>query len=203
MQANNWRLHSRDLLELRPVGQLRSKAPVSSSTQGSFSNPLDLTGETATVASLYTGGTPYASQFANLNGGKATPVHRGSGASSASRKTVSSYPEYGVGAPISEKDATEGIKNLLEGMNEVKLKRRKRKGEPPKVDDLADIFKNTKLDTETPEPEEEEFEELDDEEADKVDGLDVTLLPHQIDGLAWLLSREEKKARGGILADDV
>ncbi|KAG0130845.1 putative SNF2 family helicase/ATPase [Tuber indicum] len=36
-----------------------------------------------------------------------------------------------------------------------------------------------------------------------VDGLNVTLLPHQIRGLAFLLTREEGKARGGILADDM
>ncbi|PWW80738.1 hypothetical protein C7212DRAFT_274068 [Tuber magnatum] len=36
-----------------------------------------------------------------------------------------------------------------------------------------------------------------------VEGLNVTLLPHQIRGLSFLLSREEGKARGGILADDM
>lgn len=56
-------------------------------------------------------------------------------------------------------------------------------------------------DEEFSEGEEEEKEK--EEPANKVDGLDVTLLPHQVEGLAWLLSREEAKARGGILADDV
>jgi hypothetical protein len=53
----------------------------------------------------------------------------------------------------------------------------------------------------------EEFSESEEEKeelapSNKVEGLDVTLLPHQVQGLAWLVSREEGKARGGILADD-
>ncbi|GAA5874648.1 hypothetical protein JCM8547_003947 [Rhodosporidiobolus lusitaniae] len=35
------------------------------------------------------------------------------------------------------------------------------------------------------------------------EGLAVTLLPHQIQGLHWLKDRESKKKRGGILADDM
>ncbi|GAA5898540.1 hypothetical protein JCM6882_007810 [Rhodosporidiobolus microsporus] len=35
------------------------------------------------------------------------------------------------------------------------------------------------------------------------DGLKVTLLPHQMQGLHWLKSRESKSKRGGILADDM
>jgi len=50
---------------------------------------------------------------------------------------------------------------------------------------------------------EEEEEEEEEEDMSVVEGLNVTLLPHQIRGLAFLLSREEGKARGGILADDV
>lgn len=53
------------------------------------------------------------------------------------------------------------------------------------------------------EDEEDEDEEDEEEDMSVVEGLNVTLLPHQIRGLAFLLSREEGKARGGILADDV
>lgn len=53
------------------------------------------------------------------------------------------------------------------------------------------------------EEEGEEGEEEEEEETDRVEGLNVTLLPHQVRGLAFLLAREEMKGRGGILADDV
>lgn len=61
---------------------------------------------------------------------------------------------------------------------------------------------------EDPEEEEEEDEEEEEEEEEvedpeKVEGLDVDLLPHQIEGLDWLLSRETAKVKGGILADDM
>lgn len=51
--------------------------------------------------------------------------------------------------------------------------------------------------------EDEDEEDEEEEDMSVVEGLNVTLLPHQIRGLAFLLSREEGKARGGILADDV
>ncbi|GAA5825079.1 hypothetical protein JCM11251_006091 [Rhodosporidiobolus azoricus] len=42
-----------------------------------------------------------------------------------------------------------------------------------------------------------------DESEPQPEGLEVTLLPHQIQGLHWLKSRESKSKRGGILADDM
>lgn len=59
---------------------------------------------------------------------------------------------------------------------------------------------------EVADPEDEEEEESEGEEIDepeKVEGLDVDLLPHQVEGLDWLLSRESAKTKGGILADDM
>lgn len=96
----------------------------------------------------------------------------------------------------------------------------------PEVEDeeLASLLKGTKLDDPTspnnlkaPKPEndgsnDEESEEPeegeDDDEGEEedlahVEGLKVRLLPHQVDGVQFLLSREEGKKRGGILADDV
>lgn len=84
-------------------------------------------------------------------------------------------------------------------------------------DELASLMSKTKLDNEVPvvadgteddETDEEavdEDDEGDEEEEDlaHVDGLKVRLLPHQVDGVQFLLSREEGKQRGGILADDV
>jgi SNF2 family DNA or RNA helicase len=33
--------------------------------------------------------------------------------------------------------------------------------------------------------------------------LTVKLLPHQVQGIQWMMSREEGKKKGGILADDM
>jgi hypothetical protein len=41
-----------------------------------------------------------------------------------------------------------------------------------------------------------------DEQAEAPDGLNVTLLPHQRAGLAWMKKREKEKPCGGILADE-
>ena len=49
----------------------------------------------------------------------------------------------------------------------------------------------------------------DDDDEGIVDGLNVKLLPHQVDGVSWMIQRESGKKKrgvlpkGGILADDV
>ena len=60
------------------------------------------------------------------------------------------------------------------------------------------------------EAEEEEEEEEDDEDDGVVEGLKVTLLPHQIDGVRWMCDKETGRKttkgifpKGGILADDM
>ncbi|KXG48069.1 SNF2-related protein [Penicillium griseofulvum] len=66
-------------------------------------------------------------------------------------------------------------------------------------------------DDEAAEEEEEEDEEDSDEEEDGVvEGLKVTLLPHQIDGVRWMCDKETGRKtskgifpKGGILADDM
>jgi hypothetical protein len=117
---------------------------------------------------------------------------------------------------------TESIKELLEGINDEpvmpkRTKRKKVKLLKKEEDELAAMMEGADLtekkydptvdpDEEVKEdPVEEEAGEEEEEEEDmsKVEGLNVSLLPHQVRGLAFLLSREENKARGGILADDV
>ncbi|QQK42642.1 SNF2 family helicase/ATPase, putative [Penicillium digitatum] len=63
---------------------------------------------------------------------------------------------------------------------------------------------------EVAEEEEEEEEESDDEDAGVVEGLKVTLLPHQIEGVNWMCDKETGRKtskgifpKGGILADDM
>jgi len=121
---------------------------------------------------------------------------------------------------------TESLKELLEGINDEpvpKRTRKKKKNKLPKKEEeeeeLASMMANAELiekdkaaaaaanlggiEQKVKEEPAEEEEEEEEEDLSRVDGLNVPLLPHQVRGLAFLLSREEKKAKGGILADDV
>ncbi|KAI9718471.1 MAG: hypothetical protein M1828_006716 [Chrysothrix sp. TS-e1954] len=134
-------------------------------------------------------------------------------------------PNVGIGSaydPSNYVDATqtsENIKALLEGAFDededdkpkTRLRKRanKKKAEEGRsaVDELADKAKGlTVIDKKDVRAEEHEEEEDD----GTVEGLNVRLLPHQIDGLAWMLDKEvgERKRngvlpKGGILADDM
>lgn len=127
---------------------------------------------------------------------------------------------YYAGTYVDNEKTTESIKELLEGMNDSPPPKRGRKKKAKKVvadDDkeLAALLakKGSLVDGEAVdgvgeegedgEEGEEGEEEEEEEDLSVVEGLNVTLLPHQIRGLAFLTSREEGKARGGILADDV
>lgn len=45
---------------------------------------------------------------------------------------------------------------------------------------------------------------LKDHSKDKMPGLAITLMPHQIQGVAWMLAKEQDaKCKGGIMADDM
>lgn len=143
-----------------------------------------------------------SNNFVDLTGGRKLPPTfsiPGGGAISGANGTY-----YG-GTYVDHEKTTESIKELLEGINDsppAKKKKGKKRG--GKVDDeLATMMEEkATLDDGAKENEEEEEEE-EEEESDVVDGLNISLLPHQIRGLKFLRSREEGKARGGILADDV
>ncbi|KAF3925451.1 hypothetical protein ABW21_db0204513 [Orbilia brochopaga] len=83
-------------------------------------------------------------------------------------------------------DAMDSIKSLLENINDEPPSRRTR-SKKKAADEAA----------------KEGLEEEEEEEDGHVEGLKVTLLPHQIRGLAWLLKQEDSKVKGGILADDM
>ncbi|KAK6536675.1 hypothetical protein TWF281_000896 [Arthrobotrys megalospora] len=89
---------------------------------------------------------------------------------------------------MDSKAAMDSLKDLLENIND----------EPPSRRTRA-----RKKAAEAAAAAEEEEEEEEEEEDGHVDGLTVTLLPHQIRGLAWLLKQEDSKVKGGILADDM
>ncbi|OCL08099.1 hypothetical protein AOQ84DRAFT_318939 [Glonium stellatum] len=116
--------------------------------------------------------------------------------------------------------ANENIKALLEGAfddDEDKIPRtrgRKKKQQQNVTDDATNDLaeKLQALDVKAKEEEAKaEAEEEDEEEDDgSVEGLTVKLLPHQVDGVAWMTDKEvgvRKKngvlPKGGILADDM
>jgi len=107
--------------------------------------------------------------------------------------------------------ASENIKALLEGAFEEdedekpKARLRKKKKHDDSVAALAEKIEALKV-----EAQEETHEEEEEEDDGSVEGLSVKLLPHQIDGVAWMMDKEigERKRngvlpKGGILADDV
>ena len=119
--------------------------------------------------------------------------------------------------------ANENIKALLEGAfddEEEKIPRtrgRKKKRQQQKVEDddtnaLAKKLQalDTKAEEKEAEAEAQAEAEEDEEDDGSVEGLTVKLLPHQVDGVAWMTDKEvgvRKKngvlPKGGILADDV
>lgn len=142
--------------------------------------------------------------------------------------------KFGGADPYSYIDAgqtSQNIKALLEGAFEddeekpkIKLRKRAKKPveqekpkEDKKVKSLEEKLMQLELDTvkkEEPEekPKEEDVpeEEDEDEEDGTVEGLKVNLLPHQVEGVAWMTDKEigmRKKngilPKGGILADDM
>ncbi|KAM5450716.1 hypothetical protein MaudCBS49596_004248 [Microsporum audouinii] len=137
----------------------------------------------------------------------------GSSNSSFRDEIVGSADAYSY---IDSEKANENIKALLEGAFEdeddkPRTRSRKKKIEK-QVDELADKLMGVKVDENTKGQKPEAEEEDDEEEADDgtVEGLKVKLLPHQIDGVAWMRDKESglKKTRGvlpkgGILADDM
>jgi SNF2 family DNA or RNA helicase len=144
----------------------------------------------------------------------------------------SNSKEFGSADPYTYVDsgkASENIKNLLEGAfdedeedrSKTRLRSRAKKANKAekveaekKAQSLADKLaalnvqdKEEEKEKEAPEGEAEEEEE---EEDGTVEGLTVKLLPHQVDGVSWMIDKEigmRKKSgvlpHGGILADDM
>ena len=116
---------------------------------------------------------------------------------------------------IDASKANENIKALLEGAFEDEEDKPRTRGRKQKVkaavEHLTDKLQGLEVKSDVKNeiemgPEEEEEEEDD----GTVEGLKVKLLPHQVDGVAWMKDKEigvKKKngvlPKGGILADDV
>ena len=110
--------------------------------------------------------------------------------------------------------ATENIKALLEGAFEDEDDKPRTRGRKKKVDaavaGLADKLEGLDVKAEENKENQEEEEEEEEEDDGTVEGLKVKLLPHQVDGVAWMKDKEtgvKKKngvlPKGGILADDM
>ncbi|KAI7712445.1 hypothetical protein KC353_g8267, partial [Hortaea werneckii] len=135
--------------------------------------------------------------------------------------------EFGAPDPYMYVDAgqaNDNIKNLLEGAfddeedrGSTRLRRRAKKaaqdGKEKEAKSLADKLAGLSVKEqkkEEPSKSEEPAEEEEEEEDGTVDGLSVKLLPHQVDGVSWMIDKEigqRKKngvlPHGGILADDM
>ncbi|KAL1629932.1 hypothetical protein SLS54_000790 [Diplodia seriata] len=128
---------------------------------------------------------------------------------------------FGAADPFAYVDAnqaSENIKNLLEGAfdddeDRPKTRLRKRSQAKKRADEaatnLADKLKALEVTAQEKEKEAEPEEE-EEEDDGTVDGLAVKLLPHQVDGVSWMVDKEvgqRKKngvlPKGGILADDM
>ncbi|KIW04349.1 uncharacterized protein PV09_04638 [Verruconis gallopava] len=136
--------------------------------------------------------------------------------------------EFGAPDPyrwVDSQKANEEIKALLEGAfddedDKPRLKDRKAKKKGPPVENNGDALKALSQKLESLGVKDEKDvrsvdqngadDESEDEEDGTLDGLEVKLLPHQVEGVAWMRDREisRKKIRGviprgGILADDM
>ncbi|KAI9657815.1 MAG: hypothetical protein M1831_004051 [Alyxoria varia] len=135
---------------------------------------------------------------------------------------IDKFGSYDPSTYVDPAQASENIKNLLEAAFEEdeedkpKTRLRKRKEQKAAKDSATEKIteKMQELDVKSKEDvkENKESDEGAEEEEDdgSVEGLSVRLLPHQIDGVTWMLDKEvgERKRngvlpRGGILADDM
>ncbi|KAF1831526.1 hypothetical protein BDW02DRAFT_632745 [Decorospora gaudefroyi] len=113
--------------------------------------------------------------------------------------------------------ASENIKALLEGAfdedNEkiprTRLRKKKKQQEDKAGNSLADRLQALEVKDEKAKADVEPEEE-DEEDDGTVEGLKVKLLPHQVEGVSWMIEKETgnhnkraKLPKGGILADDM
>lgn len=124
---------------------------------------------------------------------------------------------FGAADPYTYVDAgkaTENIKALLEGAFEDEDEQPRTRGRKKKVEAevacLTDKLKGLNVEKEKNRKEPHEESDGEDEDDGTVEGLNVKLLPHQVEGVAWMREKEasvKKKngvlPKGGILADDM
>lgn len=106
--------------------------------------------------------------------------------------------------------ATENIKALLEGVFEDDEDQPKTRGRKKKLQEQAEDLVGKLQGLKTGSDAKESVQNEEEENDGSVEGLKVKLLPHQVDGVDWMMDKEigiKKKngvlPKGGILADDV
>ncbi|SMR50890.1 unnamed protein product [Zymoseptoria tritici ST99CH_1E4] len=118
---------------------------------------------------------------------------------------------------VDANQASENIKNLLEGAfddeddkGRTRLRRRVKKVDKQEKETNSLADKLAALSVKQTEEAAEEDGEEEEEEDGTVDGMTVKLLPHQVDGVSWMIDKEigVRKTKGvlpngGILADDM
>ena len=117
---------------------------------------------------------------------------------------------------VDAKKADENIKALLAGVFEDEEDKPKTRTRKKRLDEttagVLNKLNGLKINTEGDEKERtqrDEDEEQEEEDDGTVEGLKVKLLPHQVNGVAWMKDKEAGKKKngvvpkGGILADDV
>lgn len=120
--------------------------------------------------------------------------------------------KFGVADPYKYVDsgqATENIKALLEGAFEDDEDKPRTRGRKKKIESmLAEKLETLHVGLQQQSENHGDAEE--DEDDGTVEGLNVKLLPHQVDGVEWMKDKEIGKKKkngilpkGGILADDV
>ncbi|KAF2116168.1 SNF2 family N-terminal domain-containing protein [Lophiotrema nucula] len=117
-------------------------------------------------------------------------------------------------AYVDQSKANENIKALLEGAfdeDEVRIPRTRGRKKTQQVEAAKSLAAKLQALEVTQDAESKgEPEEEEEEDDGTVDGLKVKLLPHQVDGVAWMIEKETgahnkrgKLPKGGILADDM
>jgi SNF2 family DNA or RNA helicase len=119
-------------------------------------------------------------------------------------------------AYVDSGQASENIKALLEGAfdedEKIPRTRLRKKKKKQQEDDAGTSLANrlAALEVKDEEASAQPVEEEEEEDDGTVEGLKVKLLPHQVDGVSWMMEKETgmhnkraKLPKGGILADDM
>ena len=165
-------------------------------------------------APTYSSYNPPASGFTSVNGPRID----------LTKPQVQSYTDpalldagFGAADPflyVDPSKASENIKALLEGVFDDEDDKPRTRGRKKQVDaavaGLAGKLQGLDVKAEESRENQDVDEEEEEEEDGTVEGLKVKLLPHQVDGVAWMMEKEtgvKKKngvlPKGGILADDM
>ncbi|KAJ5835869.1 hypothetical protein N7447_001895 [Penicillium robsamsonii] len=152
---------------------------------------------------------------------KAEPKPKGKkkkGGKKKSKKTSQTKQKEEVVVDKNKEQAIDDLDDLAAQLQGVTVNDPKDDDAKSKHDSSANVEQDDKVaqqdeeddEVAAEEEEEEEEEDSDDEDEGAIEGLKVTLLPHQIEGVRWMCDKETGRKtskgifpKGGILADDM